>query len=354
MQSPVNSGILESCSMTKRSAQKPPIILLVARVMFAATVGALALCTVLGELGTWHWVLDLLSHFRLQYLVSAGLLILLSTIGFRQARLIPLSGVLLAGFCFAYTAMFFIPRSIFVAQQEQPVVEPIQKLRVMFANIHYGHPDIPKIVAAIEVQKPDIIMFAEIQSSDFLQLLQQLHEYPFSQFIPPVVRRNPAHVLSVVAKDGLISNFKMLSLDGETPTIEFTVAKNGKNITIIGDHTIPPMSQKMSLARNKNLEGLAEKAAATTTPLLILGDLNITHFSPVFTKMLTDGKLLNARRTTRGGAAQNTVTWPTFLPSFMGIPIDHALVNASVAVTDFSVGPETGSDHLPITVSVEF
>ncbi len=38
-------------------------------------------------------------------------------------------------------------------------------------------------------------------------------------------------------------------------------------------------------------------------------------------------------------------TWPSQLPGFLRIPIDHVLVGGDLGVAEFSVGEAMGSDH---------
>jgi endonuclease/exonuclease/phosphatase (EEP) superfamily protein YafD len=99
--------------------------------------------------------------------------------------------------------------------------------------------------------------------------------------------------------------------------------------------------------RNEQLEALARHARATTSlPLVVVGDLNVSPFSPQFRHLLEEGRLRSAAD---GFGWQPT--WPSFLlPA--GIQIDHALVSPAVTVKAFSRGPFDGSDHRPIVVDV--
>ena len=79
---------------------------------------------------------------------------------------------------------------------------------------------------------------------------------------------------------------------------------------------------------------------------LWLGDLNATPWSAHFKRLLRNAKLRNA---SRGHGIHRT--WPVGM-WLMRIPIDHALHSVDVAIADFYVGDEVGSDHLPIVVDV--
>jgi endonuclease/exonuclease/phosphatase family metal-dependent hydrolase len=79
---------------------------------------------------------------------------------------------------------------------------------------------------------------------------------------------------------------------------------------------------------------------------VVIGDLNITPFSPHFQQLLVDGKLRSAAE---GFGWQ--ASWPSFFRP-AGIQIDHALVNSLVSIEHFNRGAATGSDHLPIVADL--
>ncbi len=115
---------------------------------------------------------------------------------------------------------------------------------------------------------------------------------------------------------------------------------------IFAVHTTWPMAPASAGRRNQQLELLAERARPVTLPLVVMGDMNITPFSPYFQQLLTDGGLRSAAE---GFGWQ--ASWPSFFP-LAGIQIDHALVNSRVAVEHFTRGAATGSDHLPIVADL--
>jgi endonuclease/exonuclease/phosphatase family metal-dependent hydrolase len=106
------------------------------------------------------------------------------------------------------------------------------------------------------------------------------------------------------------------------------------------------MAPASAARRNEQLALLAERARAVTLPLVVVGDMNITPFSPWFQQLLVDGALRSAAD---GFGWQPS--WPSFIP-LAGIQIDHALVNSRVAVEHFTRGSPTGSDHLPIVTDL--
>ena len=77
-------------------------------------------------------------------------------------------------------------------------------------------------------------------------------------------------------------------------------------------------------------------------PKIVVGDLNVTMWSPYFTELLEESNLLNARK-----GYGVVASWPTQFPPLM-IPIDHCLTSPDIQVKEIRLLGNIGSDHLPI------
>jgi endonuclease/exonuclease/phosphatase (EEP) superfamily protein YafD len=115
-------------------------------------------------------------------------------------------------------------------------------------------------------------------------------------------------------------------------------------LQLLSVHTSWPLGPANSALRDRQLALIGEFARSHTGLLVVLGDLNVSPFSPHFQALLSDSNLKSAAQ---GFGWQPT--WPTFLPP-AGIQIDHALTGAGVFVTSFRRGSPVGSDHLPIII----
>ena len=96
--------------------------------------------------------------------------------------------------------------------------------------------------------------------------------------------------------------------------------------------------------RNRQFEELARTAFEEESSVMLIGDLNITSWSPVFWELLRKGGLTDSRQ---GFGIQPT--WPVWLPVLL-IPIDHILVSEKIVIHSREVGPNIGSDHYPVVV----
>jgi endonuclease/exonuclease/phosphatase (EEP) superfamily protein YafD len=128
------------------------------------------------------------------------------------------------------------------------------------------------------------------------------------------------------------------------PAVSATLRVNERSVQVLSVHTSWPHGPASSALRDRQLALIGEFARSQTGPLIVLGDLNVSPFSPHLQALLAGG---NLRSASQGFGWQPT--WPTFLPP-AGIQIDHALTGAGVFVTAFRRGSPVGSDHLPIII----
>jgi endonuclease/exonuclease/phosphatase (EEP) superfamily protein YafD len=83
--------------------------------------------------------------------------------------------------------------------------------------------------------------------------------------------------------------------------------------------------------------------------IILMGDLNMTSSSKRFTNFLRETNLY-----TYISYKYPTVTWPTYLPNFVGIQIDHVLFSKNFNVVNKMVAEHIGSDHRPLVVDLVF
>ena len=119
-------------------------------------------------------------------------------------------------------------------------------------------------------------------------------------------------------------------------------------MAVVAVHTLPPTRSDNARLRNRQLADAGRIAQTQTAPVIVVGDLNATEWSPPFGDLLRSANLRDART---GFGLQPT--WPTFARlSLLQIPIDHCLISEGLHVKKFTRGPHVGSDHLPIVVDV--
>lgn len=292
----------------------------------------LAIVTLAGFFGHVHWFLDLFAHFRLQYIWIGVLLAAILAAKKNWSWVgIALTIVLLN------TAVVFptVPAGDITRASDNVLVP--DSTRVYFANTYFENRDTATIARSVTRANPDVAIFAEIEPETFAQLSQQLPEYAFAYHhdAPGLFD------LAVIARSPLDEPVIHHYADERFPSVEISLPGPNGPLRIIGTHPILPSGAELTHNRNTHLRQLARDI--DQRPTLVMGDFNITPWSPVFTRFLQESQL--TRHAT-------TATWPTFLPAIgFRIPIDHVLTR-NADVLNVQTGQESGADHLPVIVDV--
>lgn len=197
-----------------------------------------------------------------------------------------------------------------------------------------------RILELVRAEDPDLILLVEV-TPGFESALRELEEaYPHGA---RELRDGPGGIALLsrlpVAASG------MLPVPGaDRPVLAARISGEGPSLTIVGLHTYALRSRLKAGARQRQLDHLASFVRALDGPAVVLGDLNLTPWSPVYRDFLHATGLRDGRV---GFGVRPT--WPTFVPP-LWIPIDHALASPGIEVRSFRRGPHIGSDHFPVLV----
>lgn len=281
------------------------------------------------------WVFDLFSHFRVQY-VLLGFIILPVLLWLKNYWV---AGIVAAAVIFhAFAIWPYLQGSTVVASESLPPSDTL-----MFANVYYVNSDLNKIADVVHKEKPELVVFAELNKMNYEKLKTMLQqEYPYSDF----EEGEDAYDLSYFAKNKPTSvEVPEFSENDPSFVIKYTLSK--KPINIIGMHPHSPLAPEATASRDKHINAALEYASQLPGATLVMGDFNLTQFSPKFPQLL---KKYNFIDTQRQFGLQPS--WHADRPTFFRIPIDQVLVNNKVTVYDRHLGGSTGSDHLPVIVKV--
>ncbi|PAY18398.1 hypothetical protein CKO51_16665 [Rhodopirellula sp. SM50] len=298
---------------------------------------AVLLVTVATLLARWFWVSDLLANLRTQQLIAIAVVIALCAIG-RQSRLASIAAV-----CFLvhFAAMFAqrVPDPMSAAD-----VEPT--LRVMTMNVLTSNRSYQGVLDEIRQVDPDVVAILELSRGMDNYLTDQL-----SPRYPHAVTRPQDHGNFGI---GVYSKHPFADADA------FELNESIKSIEVeclgcrlIATHPLPPMGAGQFRSRNEHLQLLADRIRrsqkrAAEQPIIVMGDLNVTPWSPHFGEFERRSGL---RRAKRGLAV--TPTWYASGSRFpMGLVLDHILISRSLECASYRVGPDIGSDHRSVSVQL--
>jgi endonuclease/exonuclease/phosphatase family metal-dependent hydrolase len=232
--------------------------------------------------------------------------------------------------------------------QSAPAANGGEKLHVASINVYYRNTEHERVVQFLREQKPDVVVLVEITPAwrRGLDSLNSIYTHRYFS-ATPIQRVGPQVERGVL----MLSRWPIERADpidfGDwaEPGIAATLSVRGRPFHVIGVHPCWPIGAGISAERNREFAKIASIARATQAPLVVLGDFNVTPFSPHFATLLEDSGLRSA------AGSRWVPTWPTFLP-LAGIQIDHALISPDLAVLDFKRGPRIGSDHWPIVIEL--
>lgn len=301
-----------------------------------SVLAALALlASWLGLLGSWHWLLDLLSHFRWQYLLGS-MLASGWAIWRRQRWLIALSVL-----TFLLNATL-IGRLAWPTGVNREAVAGDFSLRAVSLNVLTSNADTRAVVDYLLASDADLIFLMEVDDRWIAALSALEAKYPHHL----VQSRRDNFGVALYSRLPLKQADLMLLGDAALPSVQATLQHQGRELVFIGTHPMPPVGRLGSAWRDEQLRLLAAHVAGLQMPVLLMGDLNSTPWSNGV-RLLTAGNLVF-----RSLSPPWTPTWRA--GSIFAIPIDHALVTSPLMIAGRTVGPDVGSDHRPLSVEVLF
>ena len=312
--------------------------------LFAAII-VTTLLSIIGSFG-WQALLELLSHFKLQYfclnLLLFGLLFLT-----RQRTLI-----LISVFCLAINVLEIAPWYI-----PQPALgsNNSAQLRVLSSNVNVQNKNYSKVLSLVRKEKPDIAIFMEIDENWVNQLNSLKDILPSS-----VVKANRYNLGIAVYSKRNLEDGSIAFLGGtNNPSIVGTLNINGDNLSLIATHPPPPKPGALFHVRNRQLDEIGQYIKSLSTKVVMTGDFNITMWSPYYKRFMSKTGLKNSRQ-----GFGLLPTWPiktnyppyakipSFLTGLLSIPIDHCLISPDIKVAKIRTGPNVGSDHRPLIVDL--
>lgn len=308
----------------------------VVRRIFWSLGGLLSVMT-LGSLGgRFLWLLDVLTHYHLQYTVGltfcvvgllllrswrTGLLVLVAALGINLYLLIP----------------FFLPaQATHVALARAP---DGPALRVMAMNISTGTAGYRQVVELIRERSPDVVFMSEVRADLVAILQEQLADsYPHLHAVPSrftlgiaFLSRHPFQSIETVTLSGRGRRF-----------LHAEIAWQGRPVTLVGIHPLPPFDGEWVQSRNSELQHMGELANNAEQPFILIGDLNASPWSWPMRQLLAQTNLRYA--------AKGYGVWPTWRLAgpILGAPLDHILISPHWSVAHYREEGDISSDHIPI------
>jgi endonuclease/exonuclease/phosphatase (EEP) superfamily protein YafD len=296
------------------------------------------LLTVAGRLGHLSRYAELASHFKVQYLTgsTACLLALL----FYREPVWAIAAAMGAAMNLAAVAPWYAREKKTSGNRSVR-----RRVKLILANVNHRNTARGRFIAFARKHTPDVLVVQEVNGV-WRESLQALHNlYPFFEELPKGGGAGMA-LYSRFPLERLTTAFP----EGEArPSILARMEIDGLSVLILSIHPRTPVRNDRYKLRNGMLAAAADCLRGLPAPKILIGDLNITPWSPYYRDFVERTKLVNVRK-----GFGPLPSWPAFLFfKWLMLPLDHCLVSDDIRVADVKTGESISSDHLPLIVELE-
>jgi endonuclease/exonuclease/phosphatase (EEP) superfamily protein YafD len=321
--------------MVVRKLTRRHFVRLVKRAALAAVVLACA-GTLMAPFGRLGALLEVASNLRLQYLlVLVPATLVLPRAG--RPRLAALAGAAVLVNLVYVGALWVDPRPA-----EAHAAAPAH--RALLLNAYYKNHDYPEILALLREKQPEVAVLVEVTPGLARALDLLADDFPYRRAYP----RLDSGGVAILSRQPLESVARYPFGAWKRPVVVARTRIGGRPVTVVGMHPYSSRAVAESEFRRFQMQAVGDFLADLRGPVLLLGDLNVTPWSPLFADLLAESGLRDARK-----GFGVLPTYPALFPP-LWMPLDHCLTSADVAVRGFRVGPRAGSDHLPVVVDFSF
>ena len=238
------------------------------------------------------------------------------------------------------------------------------EIRLMTFNTGLSN-DFKNIKKLILSEMPEVVQLQEVspELQNNLKTLESVFPYntgldkPLEHFASVVLSKHPLKDIKILDNYAVMAKVIYKKKEINIIVIHLTTPLNPFLLDFYGDlyfkysestkpKSLPRLGYNFSV---KQMNYLKKLIPDNNDDLIIIGDLNMTSTSKRFTTFLDDTDLH-----TYVSYKNPTFTWPTFLPSYLGIQIDHVLFSKNFSVIKKKTTKHFGSDHRPLIVDLAF
>lgn len=223
-----------------------------------------------------------------------------------------------------------------------------ESLKILSWNMLLVNRHFEEVIDLVHREQPDIIVLLEVSPLAATEIEVLRKEYPYGLWLPAWQGSG----IAMLSRLPQSSFRRIFPADKWMPAIEMELDRGAlrDKLSILALHTLSPSPGEGSrtLIRDAQLKDLGRWVREKEHAAMLIGDFNITPWSPPFWRLVHDGNLMDSSWY-RGYFA----SWPTTF-GVVGIPIDHALINQKIKVLHRrNLYDNSHSDHCPILVTID-
>lgn len=311
-------------------------------ILVSLTCAATAVACALTSLLLDGFLPDLLSNFRIVYLI----VLLFACV------VCACAGGFKTSFCLLAVLLLFSGNPLMMLRPVATVVDHGETISILNVNTQFKrNSEFEPLRQVIHRSHPQIIALVEVNQVWLDALASQLSRYKYKV----VSMEGPG--LALYSTIPIESHEIRYFGKSHHPRIIAKLRLHDTLVDLLIVHPTTPKTPEGFTERNQELAIVGEEAAMMCSNRIVLGDFNCGPWSKRFEHLLTQANLTDSEQ---GFGPQPS--WPVNLKSaipglrwsvFPAVPIDHVLVGPSVVVRKRQTGAQFGSDHLPVLVTVE-
>ncbi|MCV0382231.1 MAG: endonuclease/exonuclease/phosphatase family protein [Erythrobacter sp.] len=234
----------------------------------------------------------------------------------------------------------------FLAAAQVPLPDEVDGMscaKVLSLNVLQSNDRYQRTADLIEQVDPDIVLLMETNRQWLDALEPQLSRYGYRLERP---LDNTYGMIFATRLD--VDRAEMVSItDRNTPTLYATLrTADGARFEVVGLHPRPPLPGQSTARRDAIIARAGAETPDRLGNVLAIGDFNDVPWSRTTENFRETGGYLDPRAG-RGSYA----TFPANLVT-LGWPLDQIMVKEGVKVESLDIGPDVGSDHLPLLAKV--
>jgi endonuclease/exonuclease/phosphatase (EEP) superfamily protein YafD len=316
--------------------------------VFYLVAGAIIAATVLPMWRTTRWWVRLCDFPRFQIAILALTVLILMplTLGpLTAAELALFIAVALAALWqISWIWRYFPGAPLEVPSSDAGPITP-GRFALLTTNVLQDCRDASALLQIISDADPDLTLAVETDEWWCSRLSEALRtRYPYGLTYP----LSNGYGMALFSRLELIQPTIRFLIDDAIPSIKTGVKlKSGAVIDLYGLHPQPPAPLQDSTERDIELVRVGVEIKSGGRPSVVLGDLNDVAWSPTTEEFARAGDLLDPRR---GRGFFNT--YPAQIPG-LRYPLDYVFHTKHFSVSTMRVLPRTGSDHLPLTATLD-
>lgn len=294
--------------------------------------------TAISMLARHWWLADLIANLRIQLIIG----LIFATIGLVVTHQSRLAALVVMGLI--WNCSWIAP---YVFATQKPV--GFRPLKICVVNVLTQNLQHDKVLTVLKNADPDVIAVLELGTELESRLNKELGDLYRHRITEPSDNGNFGIGLwsKLPLQDEQIFHLTVPLV----PSISAKVYWEGQPVRLFATHPIPPVGSRYFQSRNQHLDLLAERIRMQTDIMgeattVVVGDLNLTPWSPWYDKFVTDSDLRDCVRGDKAAALRPTwYRWPLFP---FGLVLDHGFCRGPIVCSNRKILEDIGSDHRPV------